>query len=99
MSKCMFVTHNNVNNVIVNFGIHTNCENHVNNILNGEPTIVGACPEEDLIVIGNKHNQSDNSNTIENTNKYLDKFNKDVIKGDVIIMKTNTRGEPIDYLP
>lgn len=80
--------------IYVNFDMYnTNYHDTPTSILGGVPTIVGAKPDDDLILLG--LNQDVETNI--NNHTYLDSFNKDdIIKGSVLIIKTNTYGDPID---
>tara|TARA_Y100000816_G_C25795713_1_gene416873 strand:- start:146 stop:403 length:258 start_codon:yes stop_codon:yes gene_type:complete len=59
----------------------------------GDFTICGACPDMDLVMM-----KSTIPNTEKNENNFFDMFNKDEeIYGDVVIVKTDTMGSPIDF--
>lgn len=60
----------------------------------GDCTIIGAFPEFDLVLMGQK-----NPEKIENKHTCLREFNKDedVVYGDIMILKTNESGNTIDF--
>jgi hypothetical protein len=62
----------------------------------GSTSIIGAFPDEDLVLLGS----STNTNTNANNSIFLKYFNKDTdyIFGDVLVVKTDVHGDPIDLL-
>lgn len=93
MVQVLYITKDRMDTIDVDFGMNPIYEKTVNHILKGEVTIVGAYPDKNLIIVGNKIQQTSGYN---NTNPFLDDFNKDEVKGDVVVMKTNDIGEPIN---
>lgn len=81
--------------VNVNFDLIVDNDDHTpTKLLKGSPTIVGAKPESDLLLLG-----IDQTMTNLKTNRfdYFESFNKDgELKGDILIVKTNEDGDPID---
>ena len=82
--------------------IRTNSEIEEVNIINGpheyigSTSIIGAFPDEDLVLLG----PSINTSTNINDSVFLKYFNKDTenVYGDVMVVKTDVNGDPIDLL-
>ena len=61
----------------------------------GETSIIGAFPDEDLVLLGPSTNTSKTINESIFVNKYFNK-DEDNIYGDVLVVKTDNNGDPID---
>ena len=93
--KCVYIEpQRNPMFIPVYFGFDTR-NNTPTRILGAEPTILGANPDHDLVLLGIC--QTDVYHLPLNTNNMLDSFNKDDnIRGPLLIMKTDEGGDPID---
>ena len=76
----------------VYFGRNAAKQDSPGGILQGTVTIVGAYPQDDLVLLGTTYS------TVKNEHPYLEKFNHDDdgILGDVLVVRTDSNGDPID---
>lgn len=75
-------------------GMKSNSENIPSKLLKGTPEIVGALPEKGYVLLGAKQT---NPELYCNTNEYFKDFNHDGnLKGDILVIRTNDNGDPID---
>lgn len=81
----------------VHFGFEPR-DNTPSYILGGSPTILGANPDEDLVLFGRNQNEVNFPYWFHiHTNSILDSFNmEENLRGPLLIMKTNLGGDPID---
>jgi hypothetical protein len=92
--NAILLTNQGTRNIKLDVGMKSNTNLTPIHILKGSPEIVGAWPEMDYVLLGSSENIIDK---MTNTNNNLNKFNhRDQLKGDLIVVKTNEEGDPID---
>tara|TARA_Y100000389_G_C17261488_1_gene413245 strand:- start:252 stop:560 length:309 start_codon:yes stop_codon:yes gene_type:complete len=95
--KCILCYPNDQVPLYVNVNFDLIVDNHddtPSKLLQGSPTIVGARPENDLLLLGIDQTTL---NLPLNSFPLFDSFNKDdELRGNILIIKTNEDGDPID---
>lgn len=92
MTKTYYITSESITECDIDFGLRGEEGKMPSDILEGDLTIVGSCGEGDIVLLGTDNGE-------ENTNEVLKRMSVDItgVRGPVLMIETDEKGDPIDY--